>query len=117
MAYFWPKAMFTVGAARSADEGDTETWGRAAVKFFPIMLLVGLVLGGLYSGLFTPNEAGAVGGAGALANALVRRRRTWSKLWSVLRETGDGTTSVRIRIVEATDKSRKSGRAHGGNPD
>src|SRR3546814_20629703 len=40
MAYFWPKAMFTVGAARSADEGDTETWGSAAVKFFPIMLLV-----------------------------------------------------------------------------
>src|SRR3546814_407213 len=57
MAYFWPKAMFTVGAARSADEGDTETWGSAAVKFFPIMLLVGLVLGGLYSGLFKIGRA------------------------------------------------------------
>src|SRR3546814_9562177 len=106
MAYFWPKAMFTVGAARSADEGDTETWGSAAVKFFPIMLLVGLVLGGLYSGLFTPTEAGAVGAAGAFAIALVRRRLTWRKLWSVLTETGYVSVSVLFLIVAASLYSR-----------
>lgn len=106
MAYFWPKAMFTVGAARSADEGDTETWGSAAVKFFPIMLLVGLVLGGLYSGLFTPTEAGAVGAAGAFAIALVRRRLTWRKLWSVLIETGYVSVSVLFLIVAASLYSR-----------
>ncbi len=39
-----------------------------------MVLLIVLVLGGLWGGLFTPNEAGAVGAAGALVIALARRK-------------------------------------------
>jgi len=39
-----------------------------------------LVMGGLFTGLFTPTEAGGVGAAGMLAAALVRRQLGWSKL-------------------------------------
>src|SRR3546814_862755 len=70
------------------------------------MLRVGLVLGGRYSGLFTPTEAGAVGAAGAVAIALVRRRLTWRKLWSVLTETGYVSVSVLFLIVAASLYSR-----------
>ena len=37
-----------------------------AGKMFPIVLLIALVLGGIYGGLFTPVEAGAVGAAGSM---------------------------------------------------
>jgi TRAP-type mannitol/chloroaromatic compound transport system permease large subunit len=43
-----------------------------AGKSVPILALVALILGGLYTGFFTPTEAGAVGAAGALLIALLR---------------------------------------------
>ena len=72
----------------------------------PIASLITMVLGGLYGGLFTPTEAGAVGAAGALAIALMRRRLSWSKLWSVLVETGYVSTSVLFLIIAASLYSR-----------
>jgi C4-dicarboxylate transporter, DctM subunit len=76
------------------------------VKFLPILLLIVLVLGGLYSGFFTPTEAGAVGAAGAFVIALARRRLTWRKLWSVLTETGYVSVAVLFLIVAASLYSR-----------
>ena len=64
------------------------------------------MLGGLYSGFFTPTEAGAVGAAGAFVIALARRRLTWRKLWNVLTETGYVSVSVLFLIVAASLYSR-----------
>ncbi len=41
------------------------------------ILLFSLVMGGLFTGLFTPTEAGAIGACGALVIALVRRKLSW----------------------------------------
>jgi tripartite ATP-independent transporter DctM subunit len=104
MAMFWPSF---IGGARGADDlGSHETWGSAAVKLVPIAALILLVLGGLYSGLFTPTEAGAVGAAGALVIALVRRRLDWPKLWRVLVETGHVSVSVLFLVLAASLYSR-----------
>jgi tripartite ATP-independent transporter DctM subunit len=84
----------------------SETAGTAAVKFLPIASLIMLVLGGIYGGLFTPTEAGAVGAAGALAIALGRRRLTWRLLWNVLIETGYVSVSVLFLIIAASLYSR-----------
>src|SRR5690606_38544072 len=80
LAYLWPAKIFQGGVQHSETDADTETLATAAVKFLPILLLVLLVLGGLYSGFFTPTEAGAVGAAGSFAIALIRRRLSWRKL-------------------------------------
>lgn len=104
MAYFTPSF---IGAARgAADLGSQETWGSAAAKLVPIAALILLVLGGLYSGFFTPTEAGAVGAAGALVIALVRRRLDWPKLWRVLVETGHVSVSVLFLVLAASLYSR-----------
>jgi C4-dicarboxylate transporter, DctM subunit len=76
------------------------------LKIVPIALLIALVLGGLYGGLFTPTEAGAVGAAGAFVIALVRKRLTWRKLWNVLVETGYVSVSVLFLILAASLYSR-----------
>ena len=43
----------------------------------PILVLIPLVLGGIYSGLATPSEAAALGLTGTLAITIVLRQLTW----------------------------------------
>jgi C4-dicarboxylate transporter, DctM subunit len=104
MAYLAPEKVGRLEAL--VDVPSTETLGSAARKFLPIASLVVLVLGGLYGGFFTPTEAGAVGAAGALLIALVRRRLTPAKFWSVLVETGYVSVSVLFLILAAMLYSR-----------
>jgi tripartite ATP-independent transporter DctM subunit len=80
--------------------------GEMALKSVPIMSLVVLILGGLYSGYFTPTEAGAVGAAGALALALLRRRLDGPKFWRVLRETGLVSAAILFLLIAAGLYSR-----------
>lgn len=75
-------------------------------KMFPIILLIALVLGGIYGGLFTPVEAGAVGAAGALILAIAKRRLTWKGLWTVLVDTAHITAAVCFLIIGASLYSR-----------
>jgi tripartite ATP-independent transporter DctM subunit len=75
-------------------------------KSVPILSLVALILGGLYTGFFTPTEAGAVGAAGALLIALVRRRLDSKKFWRVLRETGLVSAAILFLLIAAGLYSR-----------
>ena len=105
-AYVFPSKIFQGGVQKADADVETETLATASVKFVPILLLVMLVLGGLYSGFFTPTEAGAVGAAGAFLIAIIRRRLTWRKLWSVLTETGYVSVAVLFLIAAASLYSR-----------
>jgi tripartite ATP-independent transporter DctM subunit len=97
MAHFWPQL---VGTPR-VDDLDAETPVTAFFKLAPILLLVALVMGGIYGGLFTAIEAGAVGAMGALILAILKRRLTLAKLWSVLVETGHVTVAILFLILAA----------------
>jgi tripartite ATP-independent transporter DctM subunit len=96
-----------VGKQTTVDDGaPLMTWGEMSAKLAPVVVLVVLVLGGLYGGLFTPTEAGAVGAAGALVLALVKRRLSWAGLWKVLVETGRITAAICFLIIAAQLYSR-----------
>jgi tripartite ATP-independent transporter DctM subunit len=97
MAHFWPSY---VGEA-NLDEYLEENFKSAAIKVAPIVFLVVAVMGGIYGGLFTPVEAGAVGAAGALIISILKKRLTWKKLWNVLLDTGHVTVSVLFLILAA----------------
>ena len=86
--------------------GELEPLGATVRKGLPIVGLVALVLGGIYGGLFTPTEAGAVGAIGALVIALARRRLDAGKMWHVLIETGHVSVSVLFLIIAASLYSR-----------
>ncbi|SLN10272.1 Sialic acid TRAP transporter permease protein SiaT [Roseivivax jejudonensis] len=75
-------------------------------KLIPIILLVILVLGGLYTGFFTPTEAGGVGAFGALVVALSRRSLNRKKLWQVMKQTGVISVSILLLLVAASFYSR-----------
>jgi C4-dicarboxylate transporter, DctM subunit len=105
MAYCKPHLVGSREALEGSEQQTTETAGTAARKLIAIAALIALVLGGLYGGLFTPTEAGAVGAAGAFVIAL-KRRLTPAKLWNVLVETGFVSVSVLFLIIAASLYSR-----------
>lgn len=76
------------------------------LKPLPIVILVALVMGGIYGGLFTPTEAGAAGAFGALVLALIKGRLRLRNLWQLLVETGHITASISLLVLAATMYSR-----------
>ncbi|MCE8003615.1 TRAP transporter large permease [Billgrantia ethanolica] len=86
--------------------GEAESGMVLALKLVPILALMALVLGGLYSGFFTPTEAGGVGACGALLLALLKRRLSPAKFYQVLGETGHVAVSILFLILAASLYSR-----------
>jgi tripartite ATP-independent transporter DctM subunit len=72
-----------------------------AWKFLPITILVGVVLGGIYGGVFTPTEAGGAGAFAAFLIALLRRDLTPRIFWEVALETGRVTAAICFLLMAA----------------
>ena len=71
------------------DITESVTWGerwRALSKVWPIVVLILLVLGGIYTGVFPPSAAGAAGAFGAFLFALVRMKRLRGWLVAALQD-------------------------------
>ncbi len=72
------------------------TWGdkaRSLLGVWEPLVLFLIVMGGIYLGLFTPTEAGAVGATALFLVAWAKRRLTWQNLVVALSE------SVRISVM------------------
>ena len=110
MATFTPAKVFDLQKLEALRQTqDTLPRMGAAVmagKLVPIALLVALVLGGLYSGFFTPTEAGGIGAFGALLIAGARRQLGTGNLWKVLHETGSVSVGILVLLVAASFYSR-----------
>jgi len=104
-ATFFPDRIMA-RVAQAAPSQPAMPTSELLLKSVPIMSLVALILGGLYTGFFTPTEAGAVGAAGALILALLRRRLDGPKFWRVLRETGLVSASILFLLIAAGLYSR-----------
>ncbi|MEM9047196.1 MAG: TRAP transporter large permease [Pseudomonadota bacterium] len=94
-----------VGQKLSAERADLDAAALLA-KGLPLAGLIGLVLGGIYMGFFTPVEAGAIGTAGALIVGLAKRRLSAAGLWRVLVETGMITAAICFLLIAAQMYSR-----------
>ncbi|MFC1945801.1 TRAP transporter large permease [Chloroflexota bacterium] len=78
------------------------TWKDRLVSvkgLWPITLLAVLVMGGIYTGVFTPTEAGAAGAVLALIIALGMRRLSLSIFWDSLQGAARSTGMIFIIIV------------------
>ena len=68
---------------------------------WPMIVIFLLVIIGIYAGVFTPTEAGAVGGFGAIVVALLLRRFGWSELRRAATETAGSTTMILYVLIGA----------------
>jgi len=75
---------------------------RATVRATPALLLAAVILGGIYSGAFTPTEAAAIGFAVALIiTGVVLRSLSWEKLWEAMVEAMSTTVAILLIIAGA----------------
>ncbi len=82
--------------------GVAELDGRKVmIAVWPILALIVLVFGGLFSGLFTATEAGAVGAAGAIGLVAITGRLNWMVLRQSVLETLGTCASIFIIGVGA----------------
>lgn len=105
MATYFPNKVGTSEALNTKRE-PIMTGGEAARKSLPIFLLIALVLGGIYGGIFTATEAGGVGALGALVLTLAKGALNRSNLWEALSETGHVTAAICFLLVSAHVYSR-----------
>lgn len=86
-------------------------WPEVASKMLPLLSLITIVLGGIYTGWLTPVEAGAAGATIGLLIAVLRRRMTLRAFWETLLETGHITAAILFLITAASIYSRMLGLA------
>ena len=75
---------------------------RVVLVLIPPMLLILAVLGSIIGGLATPTEAAAVGAAGALLLALLRRQLNLQRLKEIMQNTTRFTSMVFLILVGAS---------------
>jgi C4-dicarboxylate transporter, DctM subunit len=88
-----------------APPGERTSWPdrwHALRGIWGVALLVVVVLGGIYGGIFTATEGAGFGAAGAFLFALARRRLTWVILFQVLVESARTTAMLFTLLIAAT---------------
>lgn len=68
----------------------------------PVLLLATIILGGIYSGIFTSTEAAAVGAFAALIFGLMRGRKNLPVIGRAISETTGATSMVFLLLIGST---------------
>jgi tripartite ATP-independent transporter DctM subunit len=84
--------------------GDRLNWPERMIALRGVwgtLILFGVVMGGIYGGVFTPTEAAGIGAGGALLIALSRRALTWRTLFDTLAETARTSATLFTVLIGA----------------
>jgi len=102
LLYGYARIYFNPSLAPQVEAEQTSVGRRKdIVHVIPILLLLGIVLGTIYSGVATPTEAAAIGAAGALIVAAAYRALTWEVFASSVMSTVRTTCMISMIIVAA----------------
>lgn len=75
-----------------------ERWA-AIREVWPLPVLIVAVLGGIFAGIFSPTEAGAIGSAVAVLIAMTRGTMSWQAMKEALVQTAVSTTSIYLILI------------------
>ena len=73
----------------------------ALVRVWPVLLVFGMVVGGIYLGWFTPTEGAAVGAFGTGLIAFLNKGLTWATLIDSFMNTGRSTAMIFFIVLGA----------------
>ncbi len=85
---------------RGERAGAAERWS-SVVASLPIVLVVVLVIGGMYTGFFTPVEASSVGAFLTFVVAVARRRLSIASLRDIVLQTMSATATIFLILIGA----------------
>jgi len=81
-----------------ADESDRPHRGRLLKSLWPVAVIFGVVMGGIYGGLFTSIEASGIGASAAMLFALTHRELNMQRIYAILVDTAK-TSAMMFAIV------------------
>lgn len=84
--------------------GERSTWSQRAKALrgiWGVLVLVAVVLGGIYGGVFTTTEGAGIGAAGAFLFALFRRTLSWRGTLDILVESARTTAMLFALLIAA----------------
>ena len=87
--------------ARPAARAGAAERRKALFEVWPVLLLFGVVLGGMYMGFFSPTEAAGVGAFGALLVSWLVGRISRGEFWKAVRETALTTGMIFMILIGA----------------
>ena len=79
---------------------------RSLVKLAPIGVIFSVVIGGMYSGAFTPGEAAGVGAGAVVVVGVAMRRLSWPAVVIAIEETAKLSVMIFAILVSASVLSR-----------
>ena len=97
--------LMTLRDPEHAPAGEKFTWKQrleALRGIWGVLLLVVVVLGGIYGGVFTATEGAGMGAAGAFLFAWARKALTWESLIGILVESARTTAMLFTLLIAAT---------------
>jgi C4-dicarboxylate transporter DctM subunit len=98
--YLWARFNPKVAPAGTKTTFKKKIMGMTGI--FEMLALFALVIGGLFSGLFSPTQAGAAGTAGAIVIGLARRQLSLTRFWSATKDTLQISAMIFVIVAGAT---------------
>ena len=99
MLYIGVRVMLHPKMAPSIEKASFKRRMISAVGMWPIIVIMVMILGGIYTGIMTPTEAAACGASVALLFTLAYRKMTWPILHNCLLSTMKTSTMVMFIII------------------
>jgi tripartite ATP-independent transporter DctM subunit len=109
MTTFFPRFIGAGAFTKHVEDHELMSMAMMIWKITPLVLLILIVLGGIYTGFFTPSEAGATGALTAFVLSLIGRRISWISLKEILVDTGHITANLLFLIIAASMYSKMLG--------
>lgn len=97
--------VYLMRAPGAGPAAERSTWGerlRALGNAWAVLILLIGVIGGIYGGIVTVDEAAALGAMLSLFFAVVRRRLTWNRFWGAILESAAATAMIYVIIFGAS---------------
>ncbi len=105
LLYMFSVMAYVTGAPNAGPAAERVQWPerrQVIKKSWGVVALAIIVSGGIYSGIFTVNEAAAVGAAVAIAFTALRGRLSRSVFFENLKETAASTALIYLIIIGAS---------------
>jgi len=97
----WLVVRFKPAAGPAGERSSNRERWQSLGAAIPILFVVGITIGGMYTGFFTPVEASAVGAFLTLVVGIARRSLKWHMAPEVILETIKSTATVFLIIIGA----------------
>jgi len=84
--------------------GEKYTWKERFISLkglIGFLILFILVLGGIFSGFFSPSEGGAIGAVGSFVIMVIRRNASFANVWKSLRDSVKTTCMIFMVMIGA----------------